>query len=69
MKSIVKIVRRIHFALEFANVSNIESLKEILDRHESRIGKNASPNSSGAQGNRGIRMDNVHYLSTSSPAR
>lgn len=69
MKSIVPTLRRVYSALEFANVSNIDDLNEMLDRHENGGRKNPSPDSSGTQGNREVGISNVYYLSTSLPTR
>lgn len=63
MKSIVPTLRRVYSALEFANVSNINDLNEMLDRHEISERKNPSPDSSVPQGNREPGISNVYYLS------
>lgn len=65
MKSIVPTLRRVYSALEFANVSNIDDLNEMLDRHENGGRKNPSPDSSVPQGNREPGISNVYYLSAS----
>jgi len=69
MKSIVPTLRRVYSALEFANVSNIDDLNEMLDRRENGGRKNSSPSSSDTQGNRETGISNVYYLSTSLPAK
>ena len=69
MKTIVQTLGKIYFALEFANVESIHSLKTKLDQHESRIGKCAKPNSLAPEDRQEIGFGNVYYLSNSLPAR
>ena len=69
MKSIAHTLRRIYFALEFANAETLGGLKEMLDRHESRISENAAPKTARIPEGREIGIDNVYYLNPSLPAK
>lgn len=69
MKTLAQTLRSVFSALEFANVENLASLNNMLDRHDRRQKQATAYNSPLTDDAPETRVANIHYLNSPLPTK